>query len=231
MISTLDLVIGVTTGTVVTILIEEGINRIIRHGAKKAGTNPTVIRDIAVAMRVIAVLVIVTVILSLTGLASEFTTITISGIGALAVSLALQNTLSNILSGILMFHDGVIHLNDTVEYGSVKGKVVRLALRNTWIKMDSGKIAVISNSLLAPVHSSIILPQNVYQENTQSNKRNAAKKCVLISISQKCCVGKLGLCWVARFSFVPVVKEKVPCPVYEHLVLTIEGGVVHSSFG
>ena len=149
MISTLDLVIGVTTGTVVTILIEEGINRIIRHGAKKAGTNPTVIRDIAVAMRVIAVLVIVTVILSLTGLASEFTTITISGIGALAVSLALQNTLSNILSGILMFHDGVIHLNDTVEYGSVKGKVVRLALRNTWIKMDSGKIAVISNSLLA----------------------------------------------------------------------------------
>ena len=88
-------------------------------------------------------------ILSLTGLASEFTEITISGIGALAVSLALQNTLSNIISGILLFHDGVIHLNDTVEFGSVKGKVVRLALRNTWIKMDSGKIAVISNSQLS----------------------------------------------------------------------------------
>jgi small-conductance mechanosensitive channel len=93
--------------------------------------------------------VIVTVILSLTGLASEFTEITISGIGALSVSLALQNTLSNIISGILLFYDGVIHLNDTVEFGSVKGKVVRLALRNTWIKMDSGQIAVISNSQLA----------------------------------------------------------------------------------
>jgi small-conductance mechanosensitive channel len=149
MISNLELIIGVIVGTIVTILIEEGINRIIRRGAKKAGTNPTVIHDIAVAMRVIAVLVIVTVILSLTGLASEFTTITISGISALAISLALQNTLSNILSGILMFHDGLIHLNDTVEYGSIKGKVVRLAMRNTWIKMDSGKIAVISNSLLA----------------------------------------------------------------------------------
>ena len=145
----LELVLGIVVGTFITVLIEEGINRVIRRGAKKAGTNPTVIRDIAVAMRVIAVLVIVTVILSLTGLASEFTTITISGIGALAVSLALQNTLSNILSGILMFHDGLIHLNDTVEYGSIKGKVVRLAMRNTWIKMDSGKIAVISNSLLA----------------------------------------------------------------------------------
>jgi small conductance mechanosensitive channel len=145
----LELVLGIIVGTFITVLIEEGINRVIRRGAKKAGTNPIVIRDIAVAMRVIAVLVIVTVILSLTGLASQFTTITISGIGALAISLALQNTLSNILSGILMFHDGLIHLNDTVEYGSIKGKVVRLAIRNTWIKMDSGKIAVINNSLLA----------------------------------------------------------------------------------
>ena len=145
----LELVLGIVVGTFITVLIEEGINRVIRRGAKKAGTNPIVIRDIAVAMRVIAVLVIVTVILSLTGLASQFTTITISGIGALAISLALQNTLSNILSGILMFHDGLIHLNDTVEYGSIKGKVVRLAIRNTWIKMDSGKIAVINNSLLA----------------------------------------------------------------------------------
>lgn len=149
MLLSLGLILGVAVGAAVTILTEEGINRVIRRGAKKAGTNPTVIRDIAVAMRVIAVLVIVTVILSLTGLASEFTTVTISGISALAVSLALQNTLSNILSGILMFHDGLIHLNDTVEYGGVKGKVVRLAMRNTWIKMDSGKIAVISNSLLA----------------------------------------------------------------------------------
>ncbi len=149
MILTIELILGVIVGTVATILIEEGINRVIRRGARKAGTNPAVIRDVGVALRIIAVLVIATVILSLTGLASEFTTITISGIGALAISLALQNTLSNILSGILMFHDGLIHLNDTVEYGTIKGKVVRLAMRNTWIKMDSGKIAVISNSLLA----------------------------------------------------------------------------------
>jgi small-conductance mechanosensitive channel len=149
MISILELIIGVTVGTAVVILVEEAISHAIMRAAKAAGTNPTVVRDVRVALRVIAVLVIFSVILSLTGLSSEFTSITISGIGALAVSLALQNTLSNIISGILLFHDGVIHLNDTVEYGSIKGKVVRLALRNTWIKMDSGNIAVISNSQLA----------------------------------------------------------------------------------
>jgi len=149
MVSIFELVIDVAVGTVVTVLIEEFISSVIRRAAKIAGSSPTIIRDIGAAMRIIAILVILAEILSLTDIASEFTVLTISGIGALAVSLALQNTLSNIISGILLLFDGVVHLNDTVEYGNVKGRVVRLALRNTWIKMDSGKIAVISNSLLA----------------------------------------------------------------------------------
>jgi len=148
-ISVLNLAIGVVVGIVVVVLIEEGIHYLIRRAAKAAGTSSTVIRDIGVTMRVIAILVILAGVLSLTGLASQFTALAISGIGALAISLSLQNTISNIIAGILLFYDGVIHLNDIVEYGSVKGKVVRLALRNTWIKLDSGNIAVISNSLLA----------------------------------------------------------------------------------
>lgn len=149
MVSILGLAVGVVVGTAVTILVEEVISFLIRRAAKVAGASSTVIRDIGAAMRVIAILVIIAGILSLTGLASEFTALTLSGIGALAVSLALQNTLSNIISGIFLFSDGVIHLNDIVEYSSVRGKVVRIALRSTWIKMDSGEIAVISNSLLS----------------------------------------------------------------------------------
>ena len=149
MVSILELAIGVPVGIFVTVLIEEIISSVIRRAAKVAGTSPTVTRDVVVAMRVIAILIVLAAILRLTGLASEFTTLTISGIGALAVSLALQNTLSNVISGILLLYDGAVHMNDTVEYGNVKGKVVRLALRNTWIKTDSGNIAVISNSLLS----------------------------------------------------------------------------------
>jgi len=149
MVSILGLAVSAAVGVVVLVLVEEILSSVIRRAAKVAGASPTVVRDVGTAMRVIVILIIVAGILSLTGLASEFTTLTISGIGALAVSLALQSTLSNVISGIFLLWDGVIHLNDTVEYGSVKGKVVRLALRNTWIKMDSGKIAVISNSLLS----------------------------------------------------------------------------------
>ena len=145
----LELVIKGAVIAVGTFLIEEFISSVIKRAVKIAGTSPTVIRDFGVAMRIIAVLVILYGVFSLVGLASEFSALTISGIGALTVSLALQNTLSNVISGILLLQDGAIHLNDTVEYGSVKGSVVRLALRNTWIKMDSGSIAVVSNSGLA----------------------------------------------------------------------------------
>jgi len=142
-------VIEVAVTAVGTFLIEEVISYVVRRTAKIAGTSATVIHDFGAAMRVIAVLVILYGILSLAGLSSEFTSLTISGIGALTVSLALQNTLSNVISGVLLLQEGAIHLNDTVEYGTVKGRVVRLALRNTWIKMESGSIAVVSNSGLA----------------------------------------------------------------------------------
>ena len=80
MISTLELIMGIIIGTSVVILIEEAINHVVRVAAKMAGTNPTVIRDFGVGMRVIAILVIIAVILSLTGLSSELTTVTLSGL-------------------------------------------------------------------------------------------------------------------------------------------------------
>jgi len=149
MVSILGLAISIAVTIFGTFLIEEVINFVITRAAKRAGANPTLVRDVGAGLRIIAIFVVVSGILTLTGLASEFTALTISGIGALAVSLALQTTLSNVISGILLFYDGAIHLDDTIEYSSVKGRVVRLALRNTWIKTDSGTIAVVSNSSLS----------------------------------------------------------------------------------
>jgi small-conductance mechanosensitive channel len=102
MVEILELVIRGAVIFVGTFLIEEFISTIIKRAAKIAGASSTVIRDFGASMRVLAVLVIIYGISSLAGLASEFTALTISGIGALTVSLALQNTLSNVISGILL---------------------------------------------------------------------------------------------------------------------------------
>jgi len=86
--------------------------------------------------------------LSVIGIASQFSFLTISGIVGLAVSLALQNTLSNIISGVLLLSDGVLRLDDSIEYSGLGGVVVKIGLRATWVKTDRGDIAVISNNYL-----------------------------------------------------------------------------------
>jgi small conductance mechanosensitive channel len=135
---------------VITFVALEVLSVVIRRAAKLAGAGPTVLRDLREGMRIIALLIVFSAIVSFTGLASEFTALTISGIAGVALSLALQTTLSNVIAGILMINDGVIRLGDQIEYGgSVKGKVVKVALRNTWIELQDGSLAVISNSNLS----------------------------------------------------------------------------------
>ena len=47
-----------------------------------------------------------------------------------------------------MLSDGVLRLDDSVEYSGVKGVVVKIGLRATWVKTEHGDIAVISNNYL-----------------------------------------------------------------------------------
>lgn len=88
----------------------------------------------------------------LTGVSSEITTLTISGIAGLAISLALQNTISNVISGVLLLNDGIIRLGDDIQYGGpggVRGEVVKLSLRSTRVRTPGGVITIIGNSNLS----------------------------------------------------------------------------------
>jgi len=127
-----------------TEVLIRGLSRIVR----RAGGHAGLARSIREGFTLIWITLAGVGILSLAGVASEFSFLTISGIVGLAVSLALQNTLSNIISGVLLLSDGVLRLDDSVEYSGVKGIVVKIGLRATWVKTDKGDIAVISNNYL-----------------------------------------------------------------------------------
>jgi small-conductance mechanosensitive channel len=47
-----------------------------------------------------------------------------------------------------MFQDGVLWAGDVIEFSSVKGKVVKLSLRTTWIRRQDGAITIIVNNNL-----------------------------------------------------------------------------------
>jgi small conductance mechanosensitive channel len=82
-------------------------------------------------------------------LTSILTSLTVSGIMGLAVSIRLQTTISNIMAGIFLLQDNALQPDDIITFGGVKGKVVKLGLRNTWLETEEGNIVIIGNSQLS----------------------------------------------------------------------------------
>lgn len=72
------------------------------------------------------------------------------GILGLAVSLALQNTLSNIFAGISIVLDKCFHVSDFIKLESGdKGEVIDIGLRSTKINTIQNQMLVVPNSKLA----------------------------------------------------------------------------------
>ena len=139
-----EIVLIVVGSGLFTEALIRGLSRLVR----RAGAHAGLARSIREGFTLLWITLAGVGILSVTGIASAFSFLTISGVVGLAVSLALQNTLSNIISGVLLLSDGVLRLDDSVEYSGVKGVVVKIGLRATWVKTEQGDIAVISNNSL-----------------------------------------------------------------------------------
>ena len=147
----------VTAAEVIILIAGVGIvgglfANLVRAISLKAGASKALANSVRSWLYVLMLVGIIAGVGYLTGVSSELTTLTISGIGGLAVSLALQNTLSNIIAGVLLLNDGIIRLGDDIQYGGpggVRGVVVRLSLRTTWIRTEAGVITVIGNSNLS----------------------------------------------------------------------------------
>lgn len=135
--------------TAASFLVGESLIRLITTAAGRNGVSTATLRTVREGITAIWIAVAAVGVTHLTGIMEEFTTLTISGIAGIAITLALQTTLSNILSGVFLLRDNILRLGDMIECGGVKGQVIKVALRDTWVKTDEGKIAVFGNSLLA----------------------------------------------------------------------------------
>ena len=71
-----------------------------------------------------------------------------AGVAGLAISLALQGTLSNTFSGLFIAIKDEINVGDYIETNDYSGKVVEIDLRNTKIKESDNNIVVLPNKLI-----------------------------------------------------------------------------------
>lgn len=110
-----ELVIRVIVAVTAFLLMTEFLIRVITSAAKRAGVLQGELRFFKEGTRVVFIVLTIVTVIQLSGLTSEFTALTLSGIMAIMISLALQTTLSNVISGILMLLDNTIRINDSIE--------------------------------------------------------------------------------------------------------------------
>ncbi len=71
------------------------------------------------------------------------------GIGGLAIALAAQDALKNVIAGITLFWDKPFQLEDWVAVAGHSGEVVEIGLRSTRLKTEQGTVVTIPNSTVA----------------------------------------------------------------------------------
>ncbi|MCI4360090.1 MAG: mechanosensitive ion channel family protein [Thermoplasmata archaeon] len=130
-------------------LLLEALSRLLQAILRRGGARTTTIRATRDALRVLWLVLVAGGIIWIWGFAPEINVLTISGIAGLAVTLALQSVLSNMIAGFLLLRDGALRIGDRIEYGGSKGVVIRIGLRNTWIRTVEGSVAIVGNSALA----------------------------------------------------------------------------------
>jgi MscS family membrane protein len=73
------------------------------------------------------------------------------GVGGLAVALAAQSSVENLIGGLNLYADRPIRVGDLCAYGSIKGHVEHIGLRSTRIRGLDRTVTTVPNSELAKV--------------------------------------------------------------------------------
>ncbi|MCP8466132.1 mechanosensitive ion channel family protein [Pseudomonas sp. ZM23] len=86
-----------------------------------------------------------------------------SGVVAIVLGLALQSTLSDVFSGIVLNTTKPYQLEDWVSIDGIEGKVVEIDWRSTYLQTAQGTLAVVPNSLAAKAKVlNLSRPANLY---------------------------------------------------------------------
>jgi len=125
-------------------LFAGGAARWLRH----RGAPPTAVRWARFAISLMGIVLAGAVLFVAFGPLTVTSGLTFSAVVGLAATLALQTTIGNVFAGVILLRDRVLRLNDIIQIGGITGQVVRLGLVTTWLRLDDGSLASVSNSNL-----------------------------------------------------------------------------------
>lgn len=132
----------------VAIVVSRILVGLIRHKARSAGLYPStsIVTNI---VRIAVYVVFGLIVLQTLGIAVT-PVLTALGVGALAVALALQDTLTNLFSGIQVVASRQVRLGDYIKLDTgEEGYVADITWRNTIIRALSNNYIIVPNSKVA----------------------------------------------------------------------------------
>lgn len=71
------------------------------------------------------------------------------GVGGLAVALAAQPTIENLISGIILYVDKPVRVGDECVFEDMSGTVVEIGIRSTRVRLNDGTLVTIPNAAFA----------------------------------------------------------------------------------
>ncbi len=128
--------------------VSKKIVKIIKKGMVRAKNDYTVITFIGSVVNIILKFIIIISALAVLGV--DITSIlTAFGAAMVAIGLALQNSLSNIASGVLIILNKPFKSGDILEFQGMTGTVVKIDLFNTHMKTYDNREIIVPNSIMA----------------------------------------------------------------------------------
>ena len=121
------------------------VNKYLRKVIKQPSIRGLIANVVAIVVVILGILLALS-ILNLNGTLKSL--LAGAGVAGLAISLALQGTLSNTFSGLFIAIKDELNIGDWVETNGFSGKIVEIDLRNTKIKESDNNIVVLPNKMI-----------------------------------------------------------------------------------
>lgn len=120
------------------------LRRVAAHAIERGNGDPQ-IRSL-VDNVLLATTLVLAVLAGITGAGVQISVLlTVAGLSTLAIGLALQDLLRNVLAGIFLLLERPFRIGDLVAIGDISGTVEAIQLRTTSLRLGDGRLAVIPN--------------------------------------------------------------------------------------
>ena len=155
----LDKCVTLVAAVVIAVLIERVVLRLL-HKLLDASDLPSASLFINIARAIIWVLALMSVMRPVFGV-DPAGFVAALGVVSIAVSLGMQDTISNIIGGISLMLSKAVQPGDYISVGDVTGEVTDVTWRSTTVLMRGGAQEVIPNSVLSKTALTRITPWSV----------------------------------------------------------------------